>query len=237
MAITQISNANSKQQVEEENEPSCVEGADNCGPSELTRLKKMGCDSNLCSDEGPSTGIFQGKNHGRVKTCKLSKKRKKDNQDSLSDIDDSEVVGYLNDKEVINYKRILWEAMNRNYTEAKKHKRTTETKKRALIKKAAKPTEKVEFQKRSSKINYDALKLLDDESIQVSETAQVVGADSSYAHRTEDSPYGNISSHVSDDDCYNEDDISYGEDNGKFDYRDGCYEYEDEHYNDENFDF
>ncbi|KAL3614442.1 hypothetical protein CASFOL_042516 [Castilleja foliolosa] len=49
----------------------------------------MGCDCNLCSDKGPSTGN-QGKNHGRDKAYKLSKKRKKDSQDSLSDIDDSE---------------------------------------------------------------------------------------------------------------------------------------------------
>ncbi|GFQ05639.1 hypothetical protein PHJA_002708000 [Phtheirospermum japonicum] len=237
MAVTQISDANSKEQEEEAIGPSSIEGADNAGPSELTRLRKTGGDPNRCSDKGPNGN--QGTNRGRVKTYKLSEKRKKDNQDSLSDIDDSEVVGYLITKEAINYKRILWEAMNRNYTEAKKQKRTTETKKGAPVKKAAKTTEKVELRKPSSKINYDALKLIDDELDQGSETVQVVGADSSYAHRTEDSPYENISRHGSDDDCYNEDqhDISYGEDNETIDYRDGGYEYEDEHYNDEIFDF
>ncbi|KAG6387891.1 hypothetical protein SASPL_153086 [Salvia splendens] len=80
--------------------------------------------------------------------------------DRLHDIDDIEIVGYLNTKEEIHRKRILWEAMNEKCIKAKKQKVPTETKKSGAVKIATKTTEKVEPKKHSSRINYDALKSL-----------------------------------------------------------------------------
>ncbi|XP_057799325.1 uncharacterized protein LOC131015094 isoform X3 [Salvia miltiorrhiza] len=78
----------------------------------------------------------------------------------LSVVDDIEVVGYLNTKEEIHRKRILWEAMNENHTKAKKQKRAAETKKGVAVKKVTKTTEKVEPKSHGSRINDDALKFL-----------------------------------------------------------------------------
>ncbi|KAI3468378.1 hypothetical protein Pfo_025041 [Paulownia fortunei] len=244
MAVTQNSDGNSKQPVEEGVEPSSREGAD-AGPCGLIQLRKSDGDPGSCSDKGPSTGHRDiNKNTcGMVKSYKLRRNRIKDNEsDGLSDIDDAEVFGYLNTKEEIHYKRILWEAMNGKYTKAKKQKRTTETKKGVSVKKAAKTTEKVEFQRPSSRINYDALKILNDELKQGSEMDQIIRADS-YAHGTENSPDGNISHgmHGSNGSSYKEDqhDISYCKDNETFGHHDGemCHEYGDELFNDEYFDF
>ncbi|KAK6158713.1 hypothetical protein DH2020_006027 [Rehmannia glutinosa] len=221
MAIKQNSDGNSKQRVEEGVEPSCREGTD-AGPCERIQLRKSDGHPSCCSDKGPSTGNQDINKDicGMVKSYKLNIKRNKSNQDSLSDIDDAEVAGYLN-------------------TKAKKQK-TTETKKGVSVKKAAKTTEKVD-QKPSSRINYDALKLLNDELNQGSETSQIVGADSSYAHRTENSPYGNISHHGSNEGSYNEVqyDISSSRDDETLVHRDGemYNEYGDEQLDDEYFDF
>ncbi|PQM40263.1 uncharacterized protein Pyn_40939 [Prunus yedoensis var. nudiflora] len=38
-----------------------------------------------------------------------------DVSESLSDIDDAEVVGYLNSKQAALFKRMIWEAMNKDY--------------------------------------------------------------------------------------------------------------------------
>ncbi|PIN12459.1 hypothetical protein CDL12_14937 [Handroanthus impetiginosus] len=172
----------------------------------------------------------------------LWRKRKKDNEtDSLSDIDDAEVSGYLNTKEEIHFKSLLWEAVNRNYTKAKKQKRTTETKKSVNVRKAAKTAKKVEFQRPSSRINYDALRMLNDELEKDPETAQIISTDS-YTHRTENSPYGNISN-GSNDGSYNEDQhqhhIHFYKDNGTSCHDDDemYHEFGDEQANDEYFDF
>ncbi|KAL0393908.1 UNVERIFIED_CONTAM: hypothetical protein Slati_4357000 [Sesamum latifolium] len=171
MAVTQSLDGNSKKPVEKGGEPSHVEGADT-GPCGLTQLRKS---------DGHSTG------HGDISkdTCevikryKLKRNRTKNNEsDSLSDIDDAEVLGYLNKKEEIYYKRILWEAMHGKSTEAKKQKRTTENKERLLCQKVAKTTTKAEFQRPSSRINYDALKILNDELEQNCEATQMISSGS-----------------------------------------------------------
>ncbi|GER39739.1 transcription factor IIB [Striga asiatica] len=218
MAVAHESQGNSKQQVEEKIEPSC-RGSEDAGSCEPVQPRKA---SNKGGNRGMSRGL--------VKCYRPTKKRKKDNQDSLSDIDDSELVGYLNTKEEIDYKRALWEAINRNYTQGKKARKTTQTKKGASVKKAAKTTEKVEIRKPSSRVNYDALKLLENESDQDLETAQTVPRSS----------YDGASQGLeADEGNYNEDehDTGYIKDDETFDDPYGDYRYGDGHTDYEYFDF
>ncbi|KAK6916923.1 hypothetical protein RJ641_017674 [Dillenia turbinata] len=80
--------------------------------------------------------------------------------ESFSNID-AEIIGYLNNKEEMHYKRIIWEAMYKEDEKEKGRKRARETKKNAPAKRAAKTTSPKKTEKRlSSKINYDALKKL-----------------------------------------------------------------------------
>ncbi|KAL6524220.1 hypothetical protein OROMI_031315 [Orobanche minor] len=209
----------SKDKVDERIQPPCGKSAV-AGP----------CDPSRCSDKGPSN-VNQGRNRGVVTSYKPSKKQKRVNPDSLSDIEDAEVVGYLNTKEEINYKRILWEALNREYTEAKKQKQTTETKNGVSVEKAAKTIEKVESHVMHSPVNKH--------KNQGSATAQMVGGGSSHVHRYENSPCEKISHSGSGECSYNEDqhDISYDIDNETYGALGGDYEYEDEHLDDEYYDF
>ncbi|XP_057799324.1 uncharacterized protein LOC131015094 isoform X2 [Salvia miltiorrhiza] len=96
----------------------------------------------------------------------------------LSVVDDIEVVGYLNTKEEIHRKRILWEAMNENHTKAKKQKRAAETKKGVAVKKVTKTTEKVEPKSHGSRINDDALKFLRGDLQESCESGEATMADS-----------------------------------------------------------
>ncbi|KAK4435729.1 hypothetical protein Salat_0736400 [Sesamum alatum] len=223
MAVAQSVEGNSEKLVEKGVEPSRIEGAD-AGPCGLMQLRKS---------DGPSTGDWDISKDtcGIVKGYKLKRNRTKNNEsDSFSDIDDAEVLGYLNKKEEFYYKRILWEAMHGNYTEAKKQKRTTETKKVVSVKKAAKTTKKAEVQRPSSRINYDALKILNDELGQSSEAAQMISSDS-YGSKNKNSPYGVDGSKDSD--------MSYCKDDEGFVHQDGemYNEYGDEYVDDEHFDF
>ncbi|CAI9756518.1 unnamed protein product [Fraxinus pennsylvanica] len=81
---------------------------------------------------------------GKNQRYKKRSRTKSDGSESLSDIDDSEV---------------------------KKQKPATETKKTTSVGKAVKTTKKLEQQMRSSRINYDALRLLNDDTEQGSGTA------------------------------------------------------------------
>ncbi|CAA0814991.1 Unknown protein [Striga hermonthica] len=191
MAVAHDSHGDSKQQVEGRIEPSCREGEDS-GSCEPVQPRKA-------SNKGGSRGMSRG----LVKCYRRTQKRKKDNRDSLSDIDDSE---------------------------AKKPRKTTQTKKGATVKKAAKTAEKVEIRKPSSRVNYDALKLLENESDQDLETAQIVSP-SSYD--------GTGQGLEADEDNYNEDehDIGYIKDDETFDDPDGDYRYGDGHTDYEYFDF
>ncbi|XP_004245290.2 uncharacterized protein [Solanum lycopersicum] len=99
---------------------------------------------------------------------------------NLSGIDDSEVVGYLNNTKEIHYKTIIWEKMNKEFAKgndklhAKKRKREIGHKD-VHAKKSAKTTEKVENKRTSSKINYNALQKLTDELKQVPVEAELGG--------------------------------------------------------------
>ncbi|XP_051151434.1 uncharacterized protein LOC127265598 isoform X2 [Andrographis paniculata] len=174
-----------------------------------------------------------------VKCCKVRENLKNYRKlDSLSEIDDAEISGYLNSKEEIIVKTILWEAINGNYKKAKKRKRTTETKKFASAEKFAKASEKVGLQKRSTRINYDALKLLGSDLAESSETALAITNDSD---RVKYSSQGNTSHQMprAEDSSYSEDQhcTNSFQDNDDF----GCYSGEvgsqyDEPFYDEHFD-
>lgn len=90
--------------------------------------------------------------------------------EDLSDIDDAEIAGYLlhNEKEM-EFKRTLWEMMNKKYLKGKQLKGAIKVKKRTPSKKAIKIAGQTENKtSTSSKINYDVLrKLLDDEPEEV----------------------------------------------------------------------
>ncbi|TQE11986.1 hypothetical protein C1H46_002380 [Malus baccata] len=84
--------------------------------------------------------------------------------ESLSDIDDSEVAGYLNSKEAARFKRIIWEVLNKDYDQGKSRKRARKAKKAAPLEKAAKVSTGMNDKERlSSKIDFDALKKLNED--------------------------------------------------------------------------
>ncbi|KAM1008042.1 hypothetical protein ACFX2A_004625 [Malus domestica] len=84
--------------------------------------------------------------------------------ESLSDIDDSEVAGYLNSKEAARFKRIIWEVLNKDYDQGKSRKRARKAKKAAPLEKAAKVSTGMNNKERlSSKIDFNALKKLNED--------------------------------------------------------------------------
>nr|GMD47757.1 transcription factor IIIB 90 kDa subunit isoform X2 [Ipomoea batatas] len=98
-----------------------------------------------------------------------------DQTESLSDIDDSEVAGYLNSKEERHYKKIIWEKINLQFAMAQaKRKKETDNKKDKSGKGTAKTTKIDENKIRSSKVNYEALKQLTDELNQDIGDAEIV---------------------------------------------------------------
>lgn len=142
---------------------------------------------------------------------------------NLSSIDDSEVVGYLNNTKEIHYKKIIWEKMNREYTKgddklhAKKRKRETGGKKDVRAKKsAAKTIEKVENKRTSSKINYNALQKLTDELKQVPVETELGGVEPKACANGDSNENLKIGFHENeygeDDDSSrdNDDDLYYG---------------------------
>ncbi|KAH6836279.1 hypothetical protein C2S53_001145 [Perilla frutescens var. hirtella] len=184
MAVTQEADANSKKTVEEPVQHCGREGADagRCGLS-----RKRISDGSSTRPEGirkDNCGAIRNRKRGGniIKAYK---------SDKLSDIDDIEIAGYIRTKEEIHIKRILWEATNEKYIKAKKQKQAAGTKKAASVKKATKATEKVEPEKRSSRINYDALKSLDGD-LGSCESAQTRREDC-YGEGPQNSPDGNIS--------------------------------------------
>jgi len=99
--------------------------------------------------------------------------------DDLSDIKDSDVVGYLHSEEEVKLKTALWHAMNKDYLEQQlekekeearnraagkppKKKRRREAKKNTIAETAAEATMAVLKKKVSTKINYSALEDLFD---------------------------------------------------------------------------
>lgn len=162
-------------------------------PSSGEVVDAVSCGSlNLMEPNGSSIG-HHDINKGIsvvVKRFKPGRNQTKNNaSDSLSDIDDAEVNRYLNTKEETHYKRMLWEAIYGKYVNAKKQKKAAERKKGAPLKKAAKITEKVKSPRRSSRINYDALKILNEELEHGSKASQsqIIPADSR-TRRSDDTP-------------------------------------------------
>ncbi|XP_022881494.1 uncharacterized protein LOC111398693 [Olea europaea var. sylvestris] len=75
------------------------------------------------------------------------------------------IVRYLNNKKEMHLKRMLCEAMIKEHEKVKKQNAATKTKKTTSAGKAVKTIEKLEQRKRSSRINYDALRLLNDDIV------------------------------------------------------------------------
>ncbi|XP_073312784.1 uncharacterized protein [Primulina huaijiensis] len=184
---------------------------------------------NLREPNGASTGhpdINKGIS-GVVKRFKQRRSRTNNHaSDSLSDIDDAEVSRYLNTKEEMHYKRMLWEAINGKYVN--KQKKAAERKKGAPLKKAAKTMEKVKspfllcyeydrilfLQRRSSRINYEALKILNEELEHGSKASQsqIITADSC-ALRSDHTPSLEMNGSNESNDSGFQPEMSYNEEN------------------------
>ncbi|XVE51737.1 hypothetical protein DITRI_Ditri02bG0064700 [Diplodiscus trichospermus] len=121
----------------------------------------------------------------------LLRKRKSQSEsgDDLCGIDDAEITGYLNNKSEMFFKKLVWEAMNKDYP--KKQRKPTMGKKstaeKAVISRMekGKEEEKVNRKRMCSKINYDALEKLTDEPGEVTEKAQRGGIDSNCSNQIE----------------------------------------------------
>ncbi|MBA0723442.1 hypothetical protein Golax_004021, partial [Gossypium laxum] len=142
--------------------------------------------------------------HGVLSKRKL---RSESAADDLSDINDAEITGYLNNKKEMLFKKLIWEAMNKDYqknskkerrevvekketdylSEYLKKQRKPATRKKSSARKAVdsrmeKVTEEEVVEKKkglSSKINYDALeKLTNEPEERDSEKAKKEGIDS-----------------------------------------------------------
>ncbi|KAL7211114.1 hypothetical protein ACSBR2_014070 [Camellia fascicularis] len=127
--------------------------------------------SDGCRDDNKVSGRLHRYEH-------LSRMAAIDESESLSDIDDVEVVKYLHSKEEMHYKKIIWEQMNRKHEtcQVRPRKRSTEAKKDTPARKASKTTDRVANEKRlSSRINYDALEKLNAELSQGAENANTEG--------------------------------------------------------------
>ncbi|CAA2958927.1 Hypothetical predicted protein [Olea europaea subsp. europaea] len=186
---------------------------------------------------------FSKNSSGKRQRYKKRSRTKSDGSESLSDIDDSEIVGYLNNKKEMHLKRMLWEAMNKDHVKVKKQKTATETKETTSARKAVKTIEKLEQQKRSSRINYDALRLLNDDMEQGSGTAHNIDLklDSWRNDYSQNESITTYKIQKSEEGNYDEDEdqqqIICGEDDFIYSHHNEAmpYGYEDE-YN-ENFDF
>ncbi|XP_075506866.1 uncharacterized protein LOC142543462 isoform X4 [Primulina tabacum] len=186
---------------------------------------------NLRESNGASTGhpeINKGIS-GVVKRFKQRRSRTNNHaSDSLSDIDDAEVSRYLNTKEEMLYKRMLWEAINGKYVNEK----AAERKKGAPLKKAAKTMDKVKSTRRSSRINYEALKILNEELEHVSKASQsqIITADSC-ALRSDHTPSLEMNGSNESNDSGFQPKMSYDEENETSAPRSGDFygQYGDEH--------
>ncbi|MBA0598221.1 hypothetical protein Gorai_007994, partial [Gossypium raimondii] len=120
--------------------------------------------------------------HGVLSKRKL---RSESAADDLSDINDAEVTGYLNNNKEMLFKKLIWEAMNKDYQKKKQRKPATRKKssaRKAVDSRMEKVTEEEVVEKKkglSSKINYDALeKLTNEPEERDSEKAKKEGIDS-----------------------------------------------------------
>ncbi|KAE9619830.1 putative transcription factor TFIIB, brf1, TBP-binding domain-containing protein [Lupinus albus] len=100
-----------------------------------------------------------------------------DESETLSDIDDDEIDGYLFDEKAKHYKKIIWENVNRKYLKEQAEKASVapamakSRKRRAQEAKSSDPSQSaveatrqcLSTKRLSSKINYDRLRNLFDE--------------------------------------------------------------------------
>ncbi|XVF27187.1 hypothetical protein REPUB_Repub14bG0085200 [Reevesia pubescens] len=113
----------------------------------------------------------------------LKRKSRSESDNDLSDINDAEISGYLNNKTEMLFKKLVWEAMYKDYP--KKQRKPATGKKPASVKKAVasrmekgKEEQKENKKRLSSKINYDALVKQTDQPNEVTEKAKRCGIDS-----------------------------------------------------------
>ncbi|KAK6264373.1 hypothetical protein QUC31_012519 [Theobroma cacao] len=117
------------------------------------------------------------------------RKSRSESDGDLSDIDDAEITGYLNNNTEMLFKKMVWEAMNKDYRKQKQKKPTTGKKSTSAKKAVASRMEKrkeegKENKKRlSSKINYDALEKLSDEPEEVAEKTKKNSIDSHWSNQ------------------------------------------------------
>ncbi|KAJ8762717.1 hypothetical protein K2173_012209 [Erythroxylum novogranatense] len=85
--------------------------------------------------------------------------------DDLSDIDEAEIAGYINNESQVEFRKMMWDLMYKNYLEGKQQKKALRPKKG--LKKSDNRSAKIgggrhnkeeERAMMSSKINYDVLK-------------------------------------------------------------------------------
>ncbi|XP_022724601.1 uncharacterized protein LOC111281208 isoform X1 [Durio zibethinus] len=105
------------------------------------------------------------------------RKSRSESDDDLSDINDAEITGYLNNKTEMLFKKLVWEAMNKDYPKKQRKpviaKKSTSAKNVVASRTVKGKEEEKEHKKRlSSKINYDALEKPTDEPDEVTEKAK-----------------------------------------------------------------
>ncbi|OMO70507.1 hypothetical protein CCACVL1_18868 [Corchorus capsularis] len=142
------------------------------------------------------------------------KSRSESDNDDLSDIPDAEIAEYINNDTEMLFKKLVWEAMYKDYTKRKPRNPAMEKKSSSAKKAVGKRLEKgkaedKENKKRlSSKINYDALKKLTGELEEVAEKAEENDNDSNQSMQVETEQSNGTSSPdvglASDDENYND---------------------------------
>ncbi|KAJ9179823.1 hypothetical protein P3X46_008142 [Hevea brasiliensis] len=125
----------------------------------------------------------------------------------LTGINDAEIVRYVRDEKEIELRKIMWELLQRDYS---KRKRPQQEKKKGAHAKKALKIGGVDDQRKSnkkktmsSKINYDALKKLEEEI----STSPEIGKDSDYSAGG-DPAVGDHYNEMANDD-YEDDDLDY----------------------------
>ncbi|VFQ84619.1 unnamed protein product [Cuscuta campestris] len=115
-------------------------------------------------------------------------------------LSDREIAGYLNTKEEIRLKRIIWERLNHQYAhqmaQAKKLKKERDDAKKAKSR-GTSNNSSVGSQMRSTMVNYDALKQLDDElnDDNLGSGADMLGNSGSLPRKSRDSDAKNLGVH------------------------------------------
>ncbi|XP_027080171.1 uncharacterized protein [Coffea arabica] len=138
MAVRQSRKQITQPEINEEVESSSEKGKSFIAPRILQQREFQGALTAQRSNGLGNSGHSHVHNGGNSSATDIHE------SESLSEIDDAEVIGYLNTKHEMRYKRILWEAMDRGFSKAKKPKLKAELKRSTSVDKAAKATPKIE---------------------------------------------------------------------------------------------